>query len=74
MSNVKIVNAQIFKLDPDAAYLIGLDNRMVTEETAQKLLLKLKDMGIKNGVALMTVGDPTKGIKIIKQEQADGSR
>lgn len=65
---VELVNAEVFKLDLDARYIIGLDANTVTMDDAQSLLTALKNIGIRNAVALVTRGDPHDAIKVIKQE------
>lgn len=66
-TKVKIVNAKVWELHPDNAYVIGVDKYSMTEVDAQRLLRELKTMGINNAVGIFTQGDPNKTLKIIQQ-------
>lgn len=65
-TQINFVNATILK--PDARYIIVLNQEHFSVEDVAKLMQSLKQMGIKNAVALHIPGDPDDAVKIIKQE------
>jgi hypothetical protein len=69
--DVNIVQAHVAELKPDSRYIILLNGDKVTTEEAQRMLLQLDRMGIKNTLAMQVPGDPTNAIKIIEQEDGD---
>lgn len=66
---VEIVIANVTELKPDARYLIGLDSRAVSTDTADKLATRLDELGFANFVIMLSKGDPNETIKIIEQKE-----
>ncbi len=73
MSNVKIVNAHTFKIDPTSKYILAIDRSAITMDDVMKLGKKLKEMGVPDAVAIMTNGDPTKLVKIIEYTEKENN-
>jgi|GEM_PF-5416894 len=67
MTKIKLVNAEVFKLEAGKKYIIGLDTRMVSNTDAQLLFHELNQMGIKDCVVMAFRGDPKNGMKVIEQ-------
>lgn len=71
MTKIQLVKADVTELKPGHKYIIALNQEQTTKEDATNLSHLLTEMGIYDSVVMMFRGDPSTGLKVIEQKDAD---
>lgn len=67
---VKVIEVETIKLDPNANYLVVLDDRSMTKDTAYNLQTAIDRMGSR-AVVFMSKGNPHETIAIYQLPKED---